>query len=149
MCVCISVCVSVCVRWVVGHLQLQAVCVRPNGKVLFSLCSKGPRAVCGGYLFTLSLGTLLYGQYTHTHAHTEKISTILCAIHQPVWQRIHNLTAGTQQLLLIFLDTGGCMLHMCLSPLMAHADTNTHLHMQRVFHPLANFTCLLHRSTFV
>lgn len=67
MCTCMIECVyvCVCVRWVVGHLQLQAVYVCPSGKVLFSLSSRGPQAVCGGYLFTLSQGTLFYCQCKH------------------------------------------------------------------------------------
>lgn len=67
VCTCMIECVYVCVRvrWVVGHLQLQAVYVCPSGKVLFSLSSRGPQAVCGGYLFTLSQGTLFYCQCKH------------------------------------------------------------------------------------
>lgn len=33
--------------WVVGHLQLQALYVCPNGKVLFSLFARRPQAVGG------------------------------------------------------------------------------------------------------
>lgn len=68
VCTCMIECVYVCVRvrWVVGHLQLQAVYVCPNGKVLFSLSSRGPQAVCGGYLFTLSQGTLLLPVQTYS-----------------------------------------------------------------------------------
>lgn len=69
---CVFAIVCICEGWVVGHLQLQAVYVCPNGKVLFSLYARRPQAVGGGCLFTLSLGTLFYGQYNHakTHRHS-------------------------------------------------------------------------------
>ncbi len=69
MCVCM--CVSVCVRWVVGHLQLQAVCVRPNGKVLFSLSSQGPRQ-CVVDTSSLSHWEHSSMANTHTHTHTQR-----------------------------------------------------------------------------
>lgn len=76
-------CVCICLRWVVGHLQLQAVYACPIGKVLFSLFAKRPQAVSGGYLFPLSLGTLLYGQHTHATAHTQE--------HKLVEKNLHSL----------------------------------------------------------
>lgn len=124
--------VCVCVRWVVGHLQLQAVCVCPNGKVLFSLSSRGPQAVCGGYLFTLSLGTLLYGQYTHTHTHTQRHARA----HRKSPSNLHNSSTCAAACTLSdswnataftsFLDTARSMYCKCLSQLILCADTNTH-----------------------
>lgn len=134
-----SLCVVVCVwvRWVVGHLPLQAVCARPIGKVLFSLSSRGPQAMCGGYLFILTGNPPLQPLHLFICTHTQrrakepkKPTQSFSTIHHPVSQPVCCLTTWTQELvwLSLLLDTGGCIFHLFLSRLILHAGKHTCTH---------------------